>query len=181
MSKQSISSTLRDDHMVFYQPWREDAFQTDIYVRHMPAVARWMYRTLRQAAFACEEAPYLPNDDDQLWMLAGCESKTQWMEYAASVRARFTPVVIEGKSLLSHPTELKDWERIEHHYAQRRESGRKGGLARARNAKAQAQAEFDGDEDLSIAQVTHKEGSTKENKEKKTETSSSKARRSFPA
>lgn len=72
-----------------YQPWVEVEFIEDEVVQSMNSLQRWMYRTLLQKAFICSTRPNLPNDNNQLWMLAGCENKQQWMENKAIILKKF--------------------------------------------------------------------------------------------
>jgi len=53
-----------------YMPWNEDAFWGDMGVRAMTALQCWIYRTLLQTSFFCATRPYLPNNNNQLWVLA---------------------------------------------------------------------------------------------------------------
>src|ERR1700735_2755673 len=95
-----------------YQPWSEESFQSNRAARRLATLPRWMYRTLCQAAFHCETRPYLPDDDAQLWELAECESREQWDAHKAPVRAMFTPIVLDGKNLLSHKRITDDWDKL---------------------------------------------------------------------
>jgi hypothetical protein len=94
-----------------FQPWNEEEFQSDVFVRGMNAVQRWMYRSLLQASFFHTTRPYLPDDDRILWVLAGCESKAQWLENKSEVLDRFTPV--DGKpGMLENKRVTKDWNNL---------------------------------------------------------------------
>jgi hypothetical protein len=115
-----------------YQPWSEEAFRADLYVGAMTPAQRWMYRTLLQAAFFHSTRPYLPDDDAQLWLLAGCETRKQWERNKDVVRTRFTPVEVAGVRLLSQKRLLADWNRIEEKREALAEAGRKGGKANAK-------------------------------------------------
>jgi hypothetical protein len=94
-----------------YQPWNEEVFNADVHVRAMLPIQRWMYRTLCQAMFFHTTRPYLPNDDEILWVLAGCESIEQWMTYKEKVMRRFTPLA-ENPQLLENNRVNQDWERM---------------------------------------------------------------------
>jgi hypothetical protein len=115
-----------------YQPWNEEAFRADLHVGAMAPTQRWMYRTLLQAAFFHSTRPYLPDDDAQLWLLAGCESPKQWERNKDVVRAMFTPIQVAGVRLLSQKRLLADWNRIEEKREALAEAGRKGGRANAK-------------------------------------------------
>jgi hypothetical protein len=119
-----------DSTRMMFQPWNEDAFQSDLQVRYMTPLQRWMYRTLLQSAFTCSERPYLPDNNAMLWMLAGCETQAQWLDSAAPVRAMFTQVKSDnGTPLLSRKRLVEDWTRCQKRLAdkieQRVAAGRK--------------------------------------------------------
>lgn len=107
-----------------YQPWNEEEFQADVFVRGMTHVQRWMYRTLLQASFFHTTRPYLPVDDKMLWILAGCENRQQWEENKAEVLERFTPVEIEGVSLLENKRVTSDWDKLKVYRGEQSEKGR---------------------------------------------------------
>ena len=136
-----------------YQPWAEDAFRACSDVQIMSPIQRWMYRTLCQAAFIESTRPYLPNDDAQLWKLAGCENRKQWDKHKSEVRAAFTAVTIDGAelpgrepvfvagqkyNLLSRNRIVQDWNRIEERRESLRERGKKGGQAKGKQEPSQS-------------------------------------------
>jgi hypothetical protein len=121
-----------------YQPWSEEAFRADHQVYAMTPVQRWMYRTALQAAFFCSTRPYLPDDDAQLWMLAGCESPKQWDRNKDVVRAMFTPVELDGARLLSRKRLVEDWNRLEEKRQMLAENGRKGRKAQLMSGNSPA-------------------------------------------
>lgn len=92
-----------------YQPWNEEEFQADLSVRSMTPVQRWIYSALLRAAFFCSTRPYLPNNDDLLWVLAGCESKEQWLTNKASVLRCFSS---SGRKLLENKRVTTDWDNL---------------------------------------------------------------------
>ena len=96
-----------------YQPWNEEEFQGDVYVRGMNHVQRWMYRTLLQAAFFHSTRPYLPNDDEVLWVLAGCESIEEWQQNKDKILKRFRTIEVGGENLLENKRVSSDWARLE--------------------------------------------------------------------
>jgi hypothetical protein len=109
-----------------YQPWNEEAFRADLQVGAMSPTQRWIYRTLLQAAFFHSTRPYLPDEDAQLWLLAGCESPRQWERNKDVVRAMFATVEIDGVRLLSQKRLLVDWDRLEEKRQMLSENGRRG-------------------------------------------------------
>lgn len=127
----ATSNFLRDNTKPLYQPWREEAFLADEYVRALTPIQRWMYRTLLQSAFICSTRPYLPDDDSRLWALAGCESKEQWNDHKEPIRAIFTPDVIDGVAVLRQKRVLEDWQRMQRARNARHESASIAGKASA--------------------------------------------------
>lgn len=136
----STSSILRDNSKALYQPWREEAFRADEYVQALAPIERWMLRALLQAAFACSQRPYLPDNDARLWVLAGCDSREQWDQHSSAVRSLFTPIELDGQKLLSQKKLLEDWDRMIRVRSARAEAGRKGG-----SSKSNANNHQDGD------------------------------------
>jgi hypothetical protein len=114
-----------------YMPWNEDAFWGDMGVRAMTALQRWIYRTLLQTSFFCATRPYLPNNNNQLWVLAGCVDKQQWMENKRPVMAMFTRETVDGHRLLFRKRVLEDWQRLLNKRKELHERGKRGGLASA--------------------------------------------------
>ena len=134
----TISSMLQDSNKSLYQPWRHKDFKSDVFVQAMEPVARWMYLTLLHEAFDYSTRPYLPDDDNVLWLLAGCESKKQWSRYKDAIRDMFTPLTLDGKKLLSQKRakQIGILFRVyrDQIHINRTEAGRRGGLAKARKA-----------------------------------------------
>jgi uncharacterized protein YdaU (DUF1376 family) len=116
----------------FYQPWNEEEFQSDLFVRKMNKFEKWIYRTLLQAMFFHTTRPYLPKDDSILWMLAECDDLKEWNKHKARILDRFYVVEIEGEEMLAHKRVLKDWQRLVDKREALAERGRSGGLAKAK-------------------------------------------------
>jgi hypothetical protein len=94
-----------------YQPWNEEEFQADVFVRGMTWLQRHLYRALLQASFFHGTRPYLPNDDEVLWVLSGAESPEMWEQNKARILKRFTPAVHDA-NLLENKRVTADWERL---------------------------------------------------------------------
>lgn len=124
-----------------YIPWNEDEFYADINVRGLSTIQKWMYRTLLQNAFFCPSRPYLPDNDDMLWILAGCESKQQWDENKEAIRKIFFSVRKDGKKLLAQKRLLSDWNALVNRRLEYIERARKGGEARSKQQASLKQAE----------------------------------------
>ena len=116
----------------FYQPWNEEEFQSDLYVRKMNKFEKWIYRTLLQAMFFHTTRPYLPKDDSILWMLAECDDLKEWSKYKAKILDRLYVIEIDGEEMLAHKRVLKDWQRLVDKREALAERGRSGGLAKAK-------------------------------------------------
>ncbi len=123
---------LNGQDKAFYQPWNEEEFQSDLYVRKMNKFEKWIYRTLLQAMFFHTTRPYLPKEDSVLWMLAECGDLKEWNKHKAKVLDRFYVVEVEGKEMLAHKRVLKDWQRLVDKREVLAERGRSGGLAKAK-------------------------------------------------
>lgn len=111
-----------------YQPWSEESFRSSIHVQAMSSVQRWMYRTLLQAMFCEATRPYLPNDDELLWKLAGCENKEQWLKNKEALLKQFK--LVENETLWENTRVTKDWLRLIDFREERSFSGRKGAESR---------------------------------------------------
>ena len=123
---------LNGQDKAFYQPWNEEEFQSDLFVRKMNRFEKWIYRTLLQAMFFHTTRPYLPKDDRILWMLAECVDLKEWNKHKTRILDRFYVVEIEGEEMLAHKRVLKDWQRILDKREALAERGRSGGLAKAK-------------------------------------------------
>jgi hypothetical protein len=96
---------------VLYQPWNEEVFLADPLVREMNQIERWMYRSLCQAAFFCSTRPYLPDDNNMLWKLAGCDDSRTWTRHKAKVLQMFKKLGLKGEKLLVQKRVKLDWDR----------------------------------------------------------------------
>ena len=94
-----------------YQPWNEEEFQADVFVRGMTWLQRHLYRSLLQAAFFHSTRPYLPNDDEVLWVLAGAESQDMWEQNKTKILKRFS-VPDHDANLLESKRVTSDWNRL---------------------------------------------------------------------
>ncbi len=138
MAQQKTSSAHYHDYKPPYFKWWEDHFWSDLLVRRMAPTARHYYRALLLAAFFCDTRPFLPADDDLLWMIADAETKEDWLKHKAQVLAKFTEFTQDGKQLLRNKRLDEEWaallENLEH--------SKNAGLAsaRARAAKSNARS-----------------------------------------
>lgn len=95
-----------------FQPWREEAFRSDLRLRSLTPHQRLMYRALLCAAFVENTRPYLPDDDNWLWLLADADSKEQWLKDKPALMAFFERIEEDGKPLLANPKVSEHWETI---------------------------------------------------------------------
>jgi hypothetical protein len=123
-----------------YQPWNEEEFLSDQVVREMNEIQSWMYRTLCQKAFCCSTRPYLPDDDEALWRLAGCKNKEQWLKNRTMVLKKFKKVTKHGEDLLYHKRIKTDWDREKKRRQTLANNGSKGGKANQKKQVANATA-----------------------------------------
>lgn len=95
-----------------FQPWNHIAFRADPFLRRLTNLQVWMYCTLLHAAFVCPQRPNLPDDDEQLWKLADCSSRGQWMTNKDPVRSMFKTATVDNEAVLQHPRLVRDFERL---------------------------------------------------------------------
>ena len=113
-----------------YIPWKEEVFQADVFVRGMTWLQRHLYRALLCASFFHGTRPYLPNDDDVLWVLAGAESLEMWQQNKTTILRRFT-VCEHNPNLLENKRVTADWNRLLDSRNDSANQGRVGGLKSA--------------------------------------------------
>jgi hypothetical protein len=127
-----------------YQCWWESNFEKDLTVLKMSWLQEHLYRRLIQKMFVCDTQPFLPDDNDVLWILAGAESKDMWMREKELILSKFDTFIdeVSGKSLLRHRRVELDWNQINAEKREKSErqkrNGQKGGLAKATKALAKA-------------------------------------------
>jgi hypothetical protein len=112
-----------------WMPWSEEEFQGDVFVRGMNWLQRHLYRTLLQSMFFHSARPYLPNDDEILWILAGAESPEMWVQNKATVLRRFTKVP-DNENLLEQKRVTSDWNKLVEMRDQKSEMGLKSAAVR---------------------------------------------------
>lgn len=110
-----------------YILWHEAEFVADRVAARMTPHQRLMYRALCQVARFCDTRPYLPDDDDELFILADADSLEQWKVNRDAVLAKFTKLSIAGKPMLAHKRVVSDHEDYAAYIEQARLSGAKGG------------------------------------------------------
>lgn len=121
-----------------YQPWREVEFAADPDVTAMTSIQRWMYRTLLQKAWVCDQKPNLPTDDEKLRKYAMCDSKELWLQNKAEVLAMFREVNVNGEVQLARKRLELDWGNWESKCLVNSERASRAGLASAAKRAAYA-------------------------------------------
>lgn len=112
-----------------YQPWNHEVFNADRRVRRMTPNARKSYVMLLHEAFFCSTRPYLPDNDEELWVMADCNNREEWDDMRQSVLEMFTPFECDGAKLLVHYRVEKDWDRL---------LNKRGAISLARKRAAEA-------------------------------------------
>jgi hypothetical protein len=91
--------------------WDEDAFRADTIVRRMNNTQRAFYRCLLMECYMGPLRPYLPDDDEELWMLAEAENIAHWQEHKALILKKFSKVTgSDGAKLLQNKRVMEEWE-----------------------------------------------------------------------
>lgn len=141
-----------------YQPWNHEHFMADRFVRRMRPAARKTYVMLLHEAFFCSTRPYLPDDDNELWLLADCEDMTEWQCIRDEVLDMFERIEIDGQKVLAQRRVEEDWERLLEKRDVKTERSRKGGLARQAKLRSSkpgsAQADLSKPDSACLSQVS---------------------------
>jgi hypothetical protein len=146
----------RNSYMPQYHCWSENAFQADRQVQRMPYPARRLYRALLQAAFTCPTRPYLPADDEGLYLLAEADDPAYWNLHKEPVLRMFTPFSSDGEELRARKRLTLDWNQMMEVIDQKKKAGR------ARHSKS-ADAEHTSADVPKLKTETKKKTETKEN------------------
>lgn len=117
------------DKKPIYQPWNEDEFQSGMRTRRLNYIQKWMYRSLLQSAFYHPTRPFLPLDDETLWVLAGARDLEHWIENKASVLKCFQYHPTDP-SLIRHDRVCHDWQRLVDYRKKMSDMGKLSGEAR---------------------------------------------------
>jgi hypothetical protein len=64
------------------------------------------------AAFFCSARPYLPTNDDELWILADAGTKENWLENKKAIMIKFQLVKVKGVEVWSHKRLMRDWIKL---------------------------------------------------------------------
>lgn len=110
-----------------WQPWSERDFQSDTDVRYnLNWLQKLLYKQLCNSAWDCSTRPDLPDDDEQLWKLAGCEDREMWEQNKEVIRKMFQA----EDGVLFRNRIRKDWDRVVGYRENQVARGRAGAEAR---------------------------------------------------
>jgi uncharacterized protein YdaU (DUF1376 family) len=114
-----------------YICWFENDFMADRVVIRMTPHHRLMYRALCQVARYIETRPYLPDDDNELYLLADADSLEQWKANREAVLVKFSRVTIDGKPMLAQKRVLKEAAKYDEFVESRSKAGKASAEARS--------------------------------------------------
>lgn len=106
----------------------------DRIVMRMTPHQRLMYRALCQVAMFCSSRPYLPDNDEELYLLADADSLEHWKANRAVVLQKFYKIGVDGNPMLAHKRLLSDWDRHVAAQEQKIAAGRASAKSRAQRA-----------------------------------------------
>lgn len=120
---------------VSYLRWDEPAFWADrVVASRMTTHQRHLYRALLLAALWCPTRPDLPNDDNELYLLADADDVADWQKNKAPILTKFHEGEVDGVKVLYNNRLRREWEVfIEAH-------DRFAGQAEAKKSKLSARA-----------------------------------------
>jgi len=123
-----------------YQPWGHEEFMADVRVRRMTPTALKTYMMLLHEAFVCEVRPNLPDDEEELELMAYCTDHEEWLSVRDTVLGMFTRELIDGVQVLTRKRLQDDWNKIQEIREARSEAGKEGAKARwnGKNSKPMA-------------------------------------------
>jgi hypothetical protein len=133
-----------------YQFWHEPQFWADECVsRGMTWLQRHLYRALLQAAFYSSTRPYLPNSDDELWILADAGTKQNWIDNKDAILVKFQEKTLKGDvKVLSHKRLMRDWIKLIQGSEKQSQRRRGKTTKRGKPSVGKEPSENDGDSDI---------------------------------
>lgn len=123
------------------------------------------YRALLQQSYFCSTRPYLPNNDEELWLLADAESLEQWREHKAAVMRKFHLVTIEEVQYWAHKRLLSDWRLVLAAAANASAAGKKSGEVRRSKRTLNARSTEANESSTNVEQNKTKQNQTEKPKE----------------
>jgi hypothetical protein len=101
-----------------YLQWYIREFWSSWSVIQMTKMQRYCYRNLLERAWDADTVPFLPNDDEQLWRLADCDSLEHWLNEIKPVVINRFEATIDGKWIVNVRQYFDYSELVEKHDAQ---------------------------------------------------------------
>lgn len=114
---------------------------SDRRVRRMSPLAVKTYMMLLHEAFVCSTRPNLPDDDEELYLMAYCSNRQEWESIRDEILGMFSKSIANGKQVLVNSRLCRDWEHLQEIREARAEAGKKGGLAKATKSQANSSKE----------------------------------------
>ncbi len=103
-------------------PWFEGDFCGSFNVRKMKPLARLMYRALLAQGWHSDRPPYLPNNEEDLALMADTPSPEAWAEHRDSILQRFKRT--DDGQWLYHPKLLREYDRALTEHLRKVQGGR---------------------------------------------------------
>ena len=132
MKGRGLKNNDKRDFKPLYIPWYETEFQADRIVKRMTSRQRAFYRNVLMDCYFGNERPYLPTDDDELWLIADADTKQEWLDNKALIMTKFTEISRNGELLLSNKRVMEEWQIIEDFLAQKKKAGLASAAGRRR-------------------------------------------------
>lgn len=96
---------------VSYLRWDEPAFWADrVVASRMTTHQRHLYRALLLAALWCDTRPDLPNNDNDLWLLADADDIKDWNLNKGHILSKFHEDEVDGVKVLYNNRLRREWE-----------------------------------------------------------------------
>ena len=144
-----------------YQPWCHEEFMADRKVRRMSPTAVKTYMMLLHEAFFCSTRPHLPDDEEEIKLMAFCETDEEWLSVRDEVLGMFSKETVDGRRVLVNKRLVKDWKHLQEIREARSEAGKSSAAKRKATSVEQVLTSVD------ICQQVSKE--VKEEREDKEE------------
>jgi uncharacterized protein YdaU (DUF1376 family) len=93
-------------------------------VRRMSTTEAKTYMMLLHEAFICSTRPNLPDDEEELYLMAYCTDRREWDSVKDAVLGMFDKDVVEGVPVLTNKRLVKDWARLQEIREARSEAGK---------------------------------------------------------
>jgi uncharacterized protein YdaU (DUF1376 family) len=119
-----------------YQPWSHEEFMADRRVSRMTSSARKIYMVLLHEAFVCSTRPDLPDDDEELAIMADCDDPKEWETSRSAVLAMFNRDLADGTPVLFRKRLREDWTHLQEIRESKADAGRASAEARRKLKEA---------------------------------------------